>query len=212
MRTWPAAANWARADRFSVMIEKGETTMELTKAVYSRRSVRAYAPTPVERPLIEELLASAVQAPSGMNVQPWAFGVIQGVEALRSYSDRAKKILLAMFGDADWFAHYKERVAAPDYSLFYGAPALVAVYAKPTGPMAQIDCCLAAENLMLAACEKGLGSCWIGFSMGFFQSPEAKQEFGVPDDYSIVAPIVLGYPDGPIPPVEKNPPEILFWQ
>jgi nitroreductase len=186
--------------------------MELHEAIYSRRSVRAYTDTPVDRAVIEELLAAAVQAPTGMNLQPWAFGVIQGVEAIRSYSDRAKTILLDMFGEAEWFARYKEMVSAPDYSLFYGAPALVAIYAKPTAPSAQADCCLAAGTFMLAARDKGLGSCWIGFSTGYFASQEAKMEFGVPDDYHIVAPIILGYPDGPPKPVEKNPPEILYWK
>jgi nitroreductase len=186
--------------------------MELMEAIYSRRSVRAYAPTPVERSVIEELLSAAVQAPTGMNTQAWAFGVIQGVETLRVVSGKAKKILLEMFGDSEWFARYKERVSADEYSMFYGAPALVAIYAKPGSPGAKTDCCLAAENLMLAARAKGLGTCWIGFSTGFFQSQDAKRELGVPDDCEIVAPIIVGYPAGLVPPVEKKPPEVIFWK
>lgn len=186
--------------------------MELKEAIHGRRSVRAYAPTPVDRSLIEALMNAAVQAPTGMNVQPWAFGVIQGVDTLRTISAKAKEVLLAMFGDAEWFAHYKERVESPDYSLFYGAPALVAIYAQAMSPGAKTDCCLAAENLMLAAYAKGLGSCWIGFSMGYFGDEVVKRELGVPEDYAIVAPIILGYPAGPVPPVEKRAPEVLFWK
>jgi nitroreductase len=186
--------------------------MDMLEVIYARRSVRAYAQTPVDRSLIEELLACAVQAPTGMNTQPWAFGVVQGSETLRAYADRAKKMLLEMFGEADWFARYKQRVEQPDYSVFHNAPALVAIYAKSAASGAKTDCCLAAENLMLSACAKGLGTCWIGFSTAFFQASETKKELGVPEDCEIVAPIVLGYAAGPAPAVEKGPPEVLFWK
>jgi nitroreductase len=186
--------------------------MELMDAIYARRSVRAYAPDAVAKETIEQLLAAAVQAPTGMNTQPWAFGVITGVEMLRLYAERAKDAMLAAVGDQPWVVQYKERMAKPDYSMFYGAPALVVIYAKPMGPIAELDCHLAAENLMLAACDKGLGSCWIGFATWLLNAPAVKSELGVPEEYRAVAPIVIGYPAGPVPPVEKKPPDVLFWK
>jgi len=186
--------------------------MELMDAIKTRRSVREYTPDAVDRKTIEELLLAAVQAPSGMNTQPWAFGVITGADVLREYGARAKDAMMSVVGDQDWTAPFRERMTNPEFSMFYGAPALVVIYAKPTGPVAEIDCHLAAENLMLAACGKGLGSCWIGFASFLFNSPEAKAELGVPEDYKAVAPIIIGRPAGPVPPVEKNPPEVLFWK
>ena len=186
--------------------------MELMEAIEARRSVRAYKPDMVEREKIEKTLHAAVQAPSGMNAQPWAFGVIQDRERLKSYSECIKIDLLNKVEEQPWLARYQEHFANPAYNIFYNAPTLVVIYAKEATPIAQIDCCLAAENLMLAAADLGLGTCWIGFSYDFMNMPSVKQELGVPEEYAAMAPIILGYPDGPIPPREKNPPETVYWR
>lgn len=186
--------------------------MELMDVINSRRSVRAYRPDMVERESIERILHAAVQAPSGMNSQPWAFGVIQGAKQLKGYSEQIKQFLLDSMDQMPWLAQYQEHFRDPEYNVFYGAPALVIIYARDGNPIASIDCTLAAENVMLAACDMGLGTCWIGFSQGFLDQPHIRQELGVPDGYSVVAPIIVGYPAGPTPAREKNPPEVLFWK
>ncbi len=63
-------------------------------AITSRRSVRAFLPTPVPRPQIEEILSVAARAPSGTNTQPWKVYVLTGA-ALRSLSER----LVAAYDD-----------------------------------------------------------------------------------------------------------------
>jgi len=186
--------------------------MELMDAIQARRSVRAYKPDAVEKDKIERILDAAVHAPTGMNAQPWAFGVIQDKQRLNDYDERTKAFLLSMMDEWAWIAPFAERFRSPDYHIFHNAPALVVIYAKNASPLAQIDCSLAAENLMLAACDLGLGTCWIGFSTFVLNTPEAKRELGVPEDYSVVAPIIVGYPEGETPPREKNPPEIVFWK
>lgn len=76
--------------------------------------------------------------------------------------------------------------------------------------MAEQDCCLAAENLMLAAFAKGLGSCWIGFAEIWLRSPEGKKALGIPSEQVAVAPIILGYPGGnPVAP-GRCAPEIVW--
>lgn len=186
--------------------------MELMDAIKARRSVRAYKPDPVAKEMIERLLDAAVLAPTGMNAQPWAFGVIQDAAKLREYDERTKAFLLSKVDEWAWLAPYAEHFASPGYSVLYGAPALVVIYAKDSTPLASMDCTLAAENLMLAACDMGLGTCWIGFSAFILNSPETKRELGVPDDYVAVAPIIVGYPAGPVPMPERNPPEIVYWK
>jgi nitroreductase len=187
--------------------------MELLEAISSRRAVRSYAETPVGRETIEELIRVAVQAPSAMNSQPWAFGVVVGGEPLRRYSDRAKAALLAVLDQRPALEKYRANLGNPDFNIFYGAPALVLIYAKPgVGVSPETDCALAAQNLMLAAREQGIGSCWIGFAHVLFDSPELKRELGVPEEYRVVAPIILGYPKGDMPaPTPRNAPEMLFW-
>ena len=186
--------------------------MDLTQLLSERRSVRKYLPTPVAREQIEQLIQAAVLAPSAMNSQPWAFGVVQDAAALRDLSTRAKADLLAKLPQYPALAHYREMLENPRYDLFYGAPALVVIFAKPAGPHGEGDCCLAAENLLLAAREMGLGTCWIGFATMYLNQPEVKAELGVPAEYTAVSPLIVGYPDGTMPPRERNAPEMLFWK
>jgi len=68
------------------------------------------------------------------------------------------------------------------------------VLAKSMEPQASEDCCLAAENLMLAARDEGLGTCWIGLSRPWFNLPSTKRELSLPQQYEVVAPIILGQP------------------
>lgn len=186
--------------------------MNLMEAINARRSVRSYKPDMVDRETIKHLLHAAVQAPSGMNTQPWAFGIIEDAQRLSDYSGRIKAILLDSIEQMPWLAQYKGYFADPGSSIFYHAPTLVVIYTKTPDPISQVDCTLAAENLMLAACDMGLGTCWIGFSNAFLNMPEVKRELGVHEDYTVVAPIIVGHPEGPIPVVEKSEAEVLFWK
>ena len=62
--------------------------MDVNDATYQRRSVRAYTDQPVDNATIETLIKAAIQAPSSMNEQPWAFAVIQDPQRLSSWSER----------------------------------------------------------------------------------------------------------------------------
>lgn len=58
-------------------------TAAVDRAITSRRSIRAYLPTPVPRQTIEEILAVASRAPSGTNTQPWKVYVLTGAARQR---------------------------------------------------------------------------------------------------------------------------------
>lgn len=176
-------------------------------------ALRAYQDKPVDRGLIEQLIDAAVQAPSGMNTQPWAFAVIQDRETLKDLSDRTKAFLLASQDKFPWVAGYREPLSNPDFHIFYNAPALVIVCAKPgSGELGRVDCTLAAENLMLMGRELGLGTCWIGFAGIYLCDPEASKRFGIPEGYEAIAPIIVGYPVEGFARMEKNAPEIVLWK
>ena len=165
--------------------------MEFTQVVRGRRAVRNYRPTSVERTLVESLIELAVQAPSSMNLQPWAFTVIAGVTRIEEYATLAKQYFLA---HEDVPNTMRAMLEAPDYNIFHGAPALVLVIAKVDTAQAREDCCLAAQTLMLAARDCGLGSCWVGFGRSWLNRPEARAMLKLPHGSRVVAPIVLGYP------------------
>jgi nitroreductase len=52
--------------------------MQVDEALTSRRSVRAFLPTPVSRATVEHILTVAARAPSGTNMQPWKVYVVAG--------------------------------------------------------------------------------------------------------------------------------------
>lgn len=66
-------------------------TPDLIEAMRTRRSVRAFLPTPVPRETLEAILADAARAPSGTNTQPWRVRVLTG-DTLRRVVDRAQQI------------------------------------------------------------------------------------------------------------------------
>jgi nitroreductase len=79
------------------------------------------------------------------------------------------------------------------------------------GPFVTADCWLAAENLMLAACALGLGTCCIGSAVPMLNGPQTKSELAIPDDVEAVVPIIVGVPRGSVSPVQRQDPQILHW-
>ncbi len=186
--------------------------MNFMDVLKKRRAVREYTDGAIDRWQIESLIDAAIEAPSAMNIQPWAFAVVLGRDEVEDYARRAKESLLkgvARLPDRGIRQRFEERVQAdPDFSLFYHAPALVLVLAKSSEHQAIEDCCLAAQNLMLAARDRDLGTCWIGFARPWFNLLEVKAELGLPAEYQVIAPIVLGYPTAWPESHGRKPPEI----
>jgi nitroreductase len=168
--------------------------MELMDVLKNRRAVRDYTDSPLGRPAIERLICAATLAPSAMNRQPWAFAVLLDRQRIDEYADRARKWLLENLAAAGHDEGARDILDQPEYSIFYRAPAIVIVAAQSQASQAAEDCCLAAQNLMLAARDQGIGSCWIGFARPWLNLPSTKEELGIPGKYQVVAPIVLGYP------------------
>jgi nitroreductase len=168
--------------------------MELMDVIKNRRAVRDYSDAPIELSTVERLIEAAILAPSAMNMQPWAFAVLLDRELIEGFAKRAKEWFLASFLQTAYEPSIRHMLEDPEFALFYHAPALVIVLATSASTQAAEDCCLAAENLMLAARNEGLGSCWIGFARPWLDLPATKAELKLSEQYHVVAPIVLGYP------------------
>lgn len=91
------------------MIPTSEKTAAVDAAITTRRSLRAFLPTPVPRASIEAILAVAARAPSGTNTQPWKVYVLTG-EAKTSLS---RKILAAFNDPAEREKHTEEYAYYP---------------------------------------------------------------------------------------------------
>ncbi len=181
--------------------------IEVLNAIYQRRAIRRYTGEPVERETIEKLIDAAVAAPSAMNVQPWAFAVIEGAERLKAYSALAREHLVTLPGE---IAEHARRLLGSGVNIFHGAPALIVLCATSAGSQAAEDCCLAAENLMLAAFAEGLGTCPIGFARPWLALDETRRELGIPQEWTPVFAVVVGFPDESPESHGRSAPQIVW--
>jgi nitroreductase len=187
-----------------------EPVVEALEAIYGRHAIREYAPEMPATETIQSLVKAAVQAPSAMNLQPWAFAVVRGRDRLVSISDRAKGHLVKTMAAGSPLSSLRERLADPSFDIFYGAPVLIIICATSSEAGASEDCALAAQNLMLAAHSEGLGTCWIGLARPWLNEATAKEELRLPTSYAPVAPIILGYPKGEPEIHPRQHPEIVW--
>jgi len=94
------------------------------------------------------------------------------------------------------------------FNVFYNAPCVIYIVgAKVVGSL-DVDAALAASYIMFSAAARGLGTCWVALGANI-RDPQLKGELGIPDNYRIVAPIILGYPKAIPAPSERHAPEIL---
>jgi nitroreductase len=186
-------------------------------AIYARRAVRAYEAVQPDEALVRALLDAAVQAPTARHLEPWGFVVVQDKALLKRYSDRAKAMLLDPTLAVGWGSAASPRhdhpalVSDSAFNIFYDAGTLIVVCRTSGGSFADADCWLAAENLMLAATAKGLGSCCIGLALPVLNTREARRELGIPDEGAAVAPIIVGIPKGALARVPRRPAQVLRW-
>ena len=186
--------------------------MQLQQVISGRRAIRDYTDQPVSKATVESLIKAAIMAPSAMNGQPWAFVVIQDKPLLKQYSDRAKALCAETLDPGSAHEELGEMLSNPSFNIFYNSGTLIVILAKPMGQHPDWDCCLAAQNLMLAAHDSGLGSCPIGLAWPLFERADVKSELDVTHDYFSVMPIIVGYPRGAVPNVERKEAEILCWR
>lgn len=168
---------------------KSDTKAEnaVIEAIMSRRSIRIYKDTPVEREKLQRIAECGVNAPNAMNAQNWNVRIIDSKE----YIDGVTEIYKA--------ANPEAVQRDPNFkNMFRNAPAVIAV-AAPQGGYSSIDCGLLGENIMLAAHSLGLGTCCLGGPVRFLSSnADAKpylDRLKLDDGYELLYLIAVGYPD-----------------
>ena len=198
-----------------------------SQLINARSSIRGYLPTPVERPLIEEILKLAARSPSGTNTQPWRVHVFTG-EALQrivqtvcaAYDAEPNRCDTVIYPNLDGepYLSRKRTLGKAMYSLmgigkgdtaamlaqrrrnfeFFGAPVGILVTVdKELGCGSWMDTGMFMQSLMLAAKAKGLDTCPQGFWV-HYESVIAKA-VGWPENERLVSGISLGYADPAVP-------------
>jgi nitroreductase len=172
----------------------GVDHMDIMEAIYHRRAVRSFTAEPITKEMLRSLIDAAIQAPSAINLQPWRFAVVQRHQVLQRIATSAREHLLSLMKPASPYLRFRSILEDPNCDILHGAPALVVICATTTNVQAAEDCALAAENLMLAAHARGLGTCCIGLARPWLNQPEGKRLLGIPTESEAVIPIIVGVP------------------
>ncbi len=153
---------------------------ETMQTILKRRSVRKYKPDMVPGDLLNQVIEAGTYAATGMGKQSPIIIAVTNKE-LR---DKLSKANAAIMGQGD------------DFDPFYGAPAVLIVLADKAYPTYLYDGSLVMGNLMLAAADAGLGSCWIHRAKEEFESEigrEILKDLGIQGDYEGIGHCILGY-------------------
>ncbi|MBE6867646.1 MAG: nitroreductase [Ruminococcus sp.] len=159
---------------------------EVMDKIITRRSVRAFTDEMPTEEQLETILKAGTFAATGMN--------------------RQSPIMIAVTDKKvrDELSAMNARIMGKDESFdpFYGAPAVIIVLADKSVGTYIYDGSLVMGNLMLAAHDVGLGSCWIHRAKEEFESEEGKAllaKLGITGDYEGIGHCVVGHIKGDYP-------------
>lgn len=162
----------------------------------TRRSVKSYKADMPAREDIDKIIEAGLAAASGRNMQA---SVVVAVTN-KDIRDRLSRDNAAIMG------------AKSD--PFYGAPCVLVVLAEKTAHTYVYDGSLTLGNMMLAAHELGLGSCWIHRAKEVMAKPEWQEwikSLGLEGEYEGIGNLVVGFPDGAFPaPKERKEGRVVY--
>ena len=173
--------------------------------ILSRKSVRSYTADTIPAAVMENLLRAAMAAPSGRNIQPWSFVVLNDTSR---YDE--------IFGDNHNMAMFKQSAAivvlCADTTVVRpprdnpDAPAVQ----QPSGTWRD-DMGAVTENLLLAAEAYGLGACWTACYPYIDRMAPVKQALGLPATVVPYSVVPIGYPAGDEQPKDKWDPARIHY-
>jgi len=174
--------------------------MNLTEGLLTRRSIRKYKDKKIDRETLQEIIKAAQYAPSAHDKQPWEFLVIEDKETLAdlrhvqrwtSFAKDAACAIIVCGDKGEAFSRDKE---------------------DEKWSFADVDCALATQNLMLAAHDKGIGTCYCGAAPMQKVVDALIEKFNIPAHIRPFSIIVMGYPDEtPKQPQDRYKPEKIHW-
>jgi nitroreductase len=158
--------------------------MDTIKAIMTRRSIRRFKDRPVDEKKIETLLRAAMQAPSARNSQPWHFIVI------------TERRLLGAIPEFH-----------PNAKMLHQAPTAIMICGdiqfEESIEYINSDCSAAAQNLLLAAHDLGLGAVWLGIYPRERRIEEIRKLLGIPRTITPIVLVAVGYAAEDAEPEER---------
>lgn len=180
--------------------------MEVKEAIKLRRSIRNFKSKKVSKEDIDQILEAARLAPSGTNIQPWRFVVIES----KQMRDELKKytlnfvaeapVVIACCVDQDALQSRKRRIVELYKTGAFAGTELENRDSSRGGrdmdeaeikTYLHLNCAIAIEHMVLQATELGLGSCWIKM----FNQKKTEELLNLGDNLEMVALLPVGYPE-----------------
>ncbi|MEX2230389.1 MAG: nitroreductase family protein [Dehalococcoidia bacterium] len=197
-------------------------THDIYELMNTQRAIRRFRPDPVPDAVIERLIFAATRAPSGSNLQPWAFVIVKDARKRQVLSDALLAAVESRGGFADLDAiedPERRRMMRGVNALFRNfasAPVVIipclvnATSPAADGLLAGSSIYPSVQNLLLAARAEGLGTLLTTRQQSILDTLRA--ELAIPERATPVAIIPLGYPAVPFGPVNRKPiAEFVHW-
>jgi nitroreductase len=200
--------------------------MDFDRIIKDRRSIRKYQTKEMPQKLLEEVLETALWAPSGMNKQDWELVVVRGKERdqlLEIVSKSQEHILPHL---KVLFPEKIIKISLQFFKDFGGAPVVILIYIPKEiiGYERDLDdqgryhlefnrynwllsAAALTQSLLLAAYFKGLGTCWMTGPK--YVEKEINEMLNITDK-ELASLIPIGYPDQspPVPPRKEG---VIKW-
>lgn len=195
---------------------------DIFHVMHTMRAMRRLKPDPVPDAMLRQVLDAAVCAPSGQNLQRWAFLVVDDPAGKRYFGERYDYWMRNRFADVlatvDWTSREGRLVKAAMHlsEHMHEVPLLLFCcgvrdwpFAVPPAqriglaPPSYGSIYPAVQNVLLACRALGLGASLTTMHQMF--EPEMHEFFGIPDTHGVVAVIPIGFPVGRFGPVAREP-------
>lgn len=197
-------------------------TIDIFDVMHTMRAMRRLKPDPVPDEMIGKVLDAAVCAPSGQNLQRWAFLVVDDPAGKRFFGERYDHWMRNRFADVlakvDWTSREGRLMKAAMYlsEHMHEVPVLLFCcgvrdwpFAVPPAerrglaPPSYGSIYPAVQNALLACRALGLGASLTTMHQMF--ESEMHAYFGIPETHGVVAVIPIGFPIGRFGPVAREP-------
>ena len=177
--------------------------METLKAITNRKSVRSYNNTPVDKDTIRTIVEAGNMAAGTPMAGKVYYTVISNQDILTQLVASAKGVMQNSGNPM------LEKISSnPAFNPIYGAPVAVVISTDKaedpnTQAMVRANAACAGENMLLAATDLGLGSCYLESPTLAFYNPEMRQVVKMAETVQPQAVIVFGHTDDTTPHADR---------
>ena len=171
---------------------------ETLKVLETRRSCRAYKPELIEEEKLQAIIKAGTYAATGMGRQSPIIIAVTNKEM----RDKLSAMNAKFMGKSE------------DFDPFYGAQELLIVLANKDIPTYLYDGSLVMGNLMNAAADLGVDSCWIHRAKEEFETEEGKEilkSLGIEGNYEGIGHLVLGYAAAPLKDAAPRKEDYIYY-